>query len=751
MIFKIIIFLITVLFSNFQNAEEILIYADDISYDSEKNIIAKGNAKVISQNRIIISDLIIYNKKKDKYILPLIFTFKDENNNYYYGQSGEFSKDLNGAQMNEAKLLLSDGSRIVGKKIVRKGHIDIISKGSYSPCTSRIKISKFICPIWQVEGEKILHDNKNLFLYNKHAKMKIVNLPVFYLPYLVTPSPLRKERKSGFLTPSLSLKFLNVNSSQSTALPYYFNIDVDKELTLTPTFNYGGGTSSSQKFLFDYNQKLSGGSLTFDISMDTNLENKNNNDWFKDGSIVGKYNNNLNEKFNLKIESAFQTKKTYIRNSSTINKIKYKNSLSSTINLSGYNLKKIDDQFKFIISSYQVVKNNEDNKTTPTALPYISYSSGIDYYKETKYENSYQFYNIIRDTATNDLAQRQKKLSHLITTNNIKYNFNSKIDFKTELHNQYFETENKLINSVNESSKYYRPFPISGIFIETPMKYSTKNLFFTPKVSLIVSAGSSNTNKISNEESTNNLYSINNLVKLNRYAGTDKLDNSKRLNFGFNITKDKIQINFVENYEFTKNSNYHYSMGNHDYLGDAMMDISYNGISDKDDNGIIDFKDHGNSLNYAIRYDPDQQMLKKQTLDIKNQNRFSQLKISYLDEKKETNFILQDGTETVNFELSSNKINKYSKLKVNGYYDLIKDKTNEYNFGYSYFDECFGINIDYTREFYTDVDLKPEDTLTLMFSFKNLGAYKSSNLAVSENDKQDIEWEGANINDKLFN
>ena len=28
-----------------------------------------------------------------------------------------------------------------------------------------------------------------------------------------------------------------------------------------------------------------------------------------------------------------------------------------------------------------------------------------------------------------------------------------------------------------------------------------------------------------------------------------------------------------------------------------------------------------------------------------------------------------------------------------------------------------------------------------MFSFKNLGAYKSSNLAVSEQDKQDINWE----------
>ena len=61
------------------------------------------------------------------------------------------------------------------------------------------------------------------------------------------------------------------------------------------------------------------------------------------------------------------------------------------------------------------------------------------------------------------------------------------------------------------------------------------------------------------------------------------------------------------------------------------------------------------------------------------------------------------------------------------------------------------MNIDYKREFYTDIDFKPEDSLTLMFSFKNLGSYRSSNLAVSETDKQDIEWLSESINDELFN
>ena len=53
----------------------------------------------------------------------------------------------------------------------------------------------------------------------------------------------------------------------------------------------------------------------------------------------------------------------------------------------------------------------------------------------------------------------------------------------------------------------------------------------------------------------------------------------------------------------------------------------------------------------------------------------------------------------------------------------------------------FGINIDFNRKSYEEESLKPQDILTLMFSFKNIGSYRSTNLAVSENDKQDIGWE----------
>ena len=237
--FQIAISLFLIFITNKQFANEILIYADRISYDQKNNIIAQGKAKILYDNNIILSDLIIYSQTTGKITLPTEFSLKDDRNNYYYGSSCAFESNFKIGNIEDVKILLDDGSRIVGKKIKRDGQIDIISKGDYSPCNSKIKIADFLCPIWQIESEKMLHDYENLFLYQKHTKLRVLNLPVFYSPYLLTPSPLRKERKSGFLTPSVNLNFFDTSVSQSTSFPYYFNISKDKELTFTPILNYG--------------------------------------------------------------------------------------------------------------------------------------------------------------------------------------------------------------------------------------------------------------------------------------------------------------------------------------------------------------------------------------------------------------------------------------------------------------------------------------------------------------------------------
>ena len=91
-------------FTSVQSAKELLIYADLIDYDSEQNLIAKGNVKIISKTEILTSDLVIIKNKTNQIILPISFQYKDELNNYYYGSSGEFSSDFENDTINDVKI-----------------------------------------------------------------------------------------------------------------------------------------------------------------------------------------------------------------------------------------------------------------------------------------------------------------------------------------------------------------------------------------------------------------------------------------------------------------------------------------------------------------------------------------------------------------------------------------------------------------------------------------------------------------------
>ena len=736
-IFFTVFLLIFLFFTIINSANEVEIFADSIEYDSDDNITAKGNVKIIDGDEILTSSIVIINQKKNIFFLPKEFQYKDRKDNYYNGSSGEFSTDFENAIIYDLKMLLNDGSRIIGKKAIKTGKQDLIEKGVYSPCKSKIKIKNFICPIWQVEGEKIFHDRDKLFIYTKHAKTKIFNTPVYYFPYMVAPSPLRKERKSGFLNPSIAFNFLSTKVEQQLSFPYYFAIDLDKELLITPTINYGGGVDSSQIITYKYNQSISGGQLSINASSDTNLENQNNESWLRDASIILKLNQNLNENYNMSLSSAFQTSPTYLRRTDQNNLLNRKSTLATTFNLNGYEVLEQNDTLAFTIAGYQVVRNNEDNKTTPTSFPYVKYVSGVRDYKGNRYKNNLTAYNIFRDISTTDHAQQQQKIEYALKSDEEFYSLYSKLNFKTELYTQLYNIENKENDNDNFSGNYSRFFPMTGIYFETPMVNKKYNLYITPKFFGVFNSSQSNSNKISNEDSTDYQYDLNYYDDLNRYTGTDKLDNSKRLGYGLNINKNQYSLDLGQTYEVDlKRNDFANNAGLYNHVSDLLGSAQYNG----DNNDLI----------YGFRFNVDQGLMKSSTGTFKSKNILGKFNLHYSQARKEINKILETETETLDLKYKSNEFFNYSSVSASATFDLIKDDPTNYLFGYQYIDECFAINLDFERSFYEDRDLKPKDMLTLMFSFKYLGSYASTNLAVDHMQRQNIKWKTSSVDEKLF-
>ena len=134
------------------------------------------------------------------------------------------------------------------------------------------------------------------------------------------------------------------------------------------------------------------------------------------------------------------------------------------------------------------------------------------------------------------------------------------------------------------------------------------------------------------------------------------LDNSKRINLSLNLNNENFDLNLWQSYEFTKNSNFHFSQGNDDYLSNFLADLSY---------------EKGNFISkYDIRYDSSNSYLKSQNFNLRYSNTIGDINLNYLDQNSKTDEIIVSDNETLNYKFDTKKINKYSKISYFGLYDV---------------------------------------------------------------------------------
>ena len=103
---------------------------------------------------------------------------------------------------------------------------------------------------WRIRAQELTLNHDTQSGSGKHIVLKIKDLPVFYAPYFTFP--LSRERKSGFLPPSVGK---NSHGGVETRLPYYWNISPNMDATITPRALVNSGVMG----MLDYRYMLSEG------------------------------------------------------------------------------------------------------------------------------------------------------------------------------------------------------------------------------------------------------------------------------------------------------------------------------------------------------------------------------------------------------------------------------------------------------------------------------------------------------------
>ena len=232
----------------------VVFQADEVEYDDQLGLtVAKGHVEISQGGEVLLADVVSYSQRTDTITASGHVSMLMPTGEVMFADFMELRDSLNNGFAQNVRMLLADRSRLAGNAARRLGGNRYeLRRAVYSPC-ELCKKNPSAPPLWQFKAREITDDKETKLIEFRDASLEIDGWPVLYTPYLSAPDPSVK-RASGFLTPSIG----NSNTDGfHFAIPYFWAIDQDKDLTLAPRFTSKAG----ELLAAQYRQRFANGMI----------------------------------------------------------------------------------------------------------------------------------------------------------------------------------------------------------------------------------------------------------------------------------------------------------------------------------------------------------------------------------------------------------------------------------------------------------------------------------------------------------
>mgnify|MGYP001206135479 CR=1 FL=1 len=677
---------------------ELILETEGVIFDRKRKVLMSEKSSILKDkfNNSIVTEYFHFNIESN--ILKIKnSTLKDVENNIFNIELGYintksnklFGKDIS-INLNNKSFNQNNEPRLKSNSLIYENDVVELSKGVFTTCKKREK-----CPPWQLSAKKITHNKKSKMIHYKDAWLKVYDVPIFYFPRFFHPDPTVK-RKSGFLVPTVKN---STNSENYLTLPYFHVISENKDLTFSPRLY------SSDQFLFQTEyRKVSANSSSisdFGIFTEKNKDTKNHFFYNLDKTLNFDYFDDTNLKF--KIEKT--SNDTYLRAQKINSKIINNNSvLENSLNLNMYSDK------LFVETDLKVFEDLNKNKSDryEFILPSIKLVKEVENKTNLEGKFSLKSDNVIKNYQTNILEK--------ININDLIFKSSPKVSKNGFYNNYEFIIKNANTDTQNSGSyKNDTSHYLGGLFqynSSLPLIKETKKYQNVLKPKLALKISPDHTKDKSNSFTR---LDINNVYGINRLASNDALEGgasitvgneylkidkeTSRENFSFKIANN---LRFKENNDLPKNNQMGLKTSN------LFGEISYNPNQYFSTKYNFSKKNNFEDVTYeSIKTEFNVNKFKT-TFDYINENDSQQDKTSYL-------------LSEINFNINE-KNNLYFSTREN----KEKKLTEYYNLVYQYKLDCLAASIEYSKNFYDDRDIKPEENIFLKLTIMPFGQIAST-------------------------
>lgn len=212
------------------NEEEVTFAADALSYDENGEIItATGNVRMARRGDRLRADQVEWNQKTGIVRATGNVAVVNSGNDTVYGDSIELTDSLRDGVVENLLLVLNDGGRLAAVHGVRKNGVTTLTTAAYTPCAVVDRKGCPKDPIWKISARRVVHDPAKHRISYQGARISMFGAPLIWLPGLSHPDG--TGGGSGLLLADIRYNHTN---GLKFALPYYFKLAPNRDLTITP-------------------------------------------------------------------------------------------------------------------------------------------------------------------------------------------------------------------------------------------------------------------------------------------------------------------------------------------------------------------------------------------------------------------------------------------------------------------------------------------------------------------------------------
>ncbi|KQN03980.1 LPS-assembly protein LptD [Sphingomonas sp. Leaf25] len=213
------------------SADQIDFSSDLLEYDSNADIVtASGEVRLLRDGNRLRADRVTWNRKSGQVVATGNIAVTNPQGDIAYGDRIELTDTLKDGVVDNMLVVLDEGGRIAARRGTRSDNgVVTVESAAYTPCAVTTSAGCPKEPSWKITALRVRYDPVRQRIRYTGAGLTLFGLPTIPLPSF--SHSIGGNSDSGLLAPSIRLDRVN---GVEVAVPYYFNLARNRDLTITP-------------------------------------------------------------------------------------------------------------------------------------------------------------------------------------------------------------------------------------------------------------------------------------------------------------------------------------------------------------------------------------------------------------------------------------------------------------------------------------------------------------------------------------